>query len=128
MLPAYSPAVDRAKPTGINPIAVTSVPASIGAAVWLQAYAAALVRSRPSSSFTTIISMAMIASSTRRPSARMSAPKRDAIEDAARGHHDHENGGKGQGDRGGDHDADHASRGSTKLTIITTASATKTSA
>ena len=37
MLPAYSPAVDCAKPTGIRPITVTIVPASIGAAVWLQA-------------------------------------------------------------------------------------------
>ena len=37
MFPAYSPAVERAKPTGKNPITVTSVPASIGAAVWLQA-------------------------------------------------------------------------------------------
>src|SRR5216684_7028637 len=32
----YSPAPDCAKPTGIRPIIVTSVPASIGAAVWLQ--------------------------------------------------------------------------------------------
>ena len=37
MLPAYSPAVERAKPTGIRPITVTSVPVSIGAAVWLHA-------------------------------------------------------------------------------------------
>ncbi|MNV89116.1 hypothetical protein D3C71_1833850 [compost metagenome] len=37
MLPAYSPAVDLAKPTGIKPMAVTSVPASMGAAVWPQA-------------------------------------------------------------------------------------------
>ena len=37
MLPAYSPAVDRAKPTGMRPMIVTSVPESIGAAVWLQA-------------------------------------------------------------------------------------------
>src|SRR5437870_649278 len=37
MFPAYSPAVERAKPTGKNPITVTSVPASIGPAVWLQA-------------------------------------------------------------------------------------------
>jgi hypothetical protein len=33
MFPAYSPAVERAKPTGKNPITVTSVPASMGAAV-----------------------------------------------------------------------------------------------
>ena len=37
ILLVYSPAVDWAKPFGIKPIAVTSVPASIGAAVWLQA-------------------------------------------------------------------------------------------
>ena len=33
IFPAYSPALDRAKPTGINPTTVTSVPDSIGAAV-----------------------------------------------------------------------------------------------
>src|SRR5216117_3951787 len=33
IFPAYSPAVERAKPTGKNPITVTIVPASIGAAV-----------------------------------------------------------------------------------------------
>ena len=37
MLLVYSPAVDCAKPFGKKPIAVTSVPDSIGAAVWLQA-------------------------------------------------------------------------------------------
>ena len=37
IFPAYSPALDRAKPTGISPTTVTSVPDSIGAAVWLQA-------------------------------------------------------------------------------------------
>ncbi len=37
MLPAYSPAVERAKPTGRNPATVTSVPDNIGAAVWLHA-------------------------------------------------------------------------------------------
>src|SRR5438132_2901437 len=30
----YSPALDAAKPTGISPMIVTSVPASMGAAVW----------------------------------------------------------------------------------------------
>src|SRR5438874_1187544 len=29
MLPAYSPAVERAKPTGVNPMIVTNVPESI---------------------------------------------------------------------------------------------------
>jgi len=33
MLLVYSPAVDLAKPFGMKPIAVTSVPASMGAAV-----------------------------------------------------------------------------------------------
>src|SRR5205814_672975 len=37
LFPAYSHAVERAHPTGENPITVTSLPASIGAAVWLQA-------------------------------------------------------------------------------------------
>ncbi len=37
MLPAYSPAVERAKPTGRKPAIVTNVPESIGAAVALQA-------------------------------------------------------------------------------------------
>ncbi|POM18124.1 hypothetical protein CSX04_06426 [Burkholderia cepacia] len=37
MLLVYSPAVDRAKPFGMKPTAVTSVPDSIGAAVWLHA-------------------------------------------------------------------------------------------
>ncbi|MNN99960.1 hypothetical protein D3C81_2197380 [compost metagenome] len=37
MLLVYSPAVDCAKPLGMKPTAVTNVPASIGAAVWLQA-------------------------------------------------------------------------------------------
>ncbi len=37
MSPAYSPAVDRAKPTGVKPMMVTMVPDNIGAAVWLHA-------------------------------------------------------------------------------------------
>ena len=45
MLLVYSPAVERAKPFGMKPTAVTSVPASIGAAVWLHAYADAATRS-----------------------------------------------------------------------------------
>ncbi|MNH47779.1 hypothetical protein D3C79_1111980 [compost metagenome] len=45
MLLVYSPAVDWAKPLGMNPMAVTNVPDSMGAAVWLQAYAEALMRS-----------------------------------------------------------------------------------
>ncbi|KAF1034841.1 MAG: hypothetical protein GAK34_03455 [Delftia tsuruhatensis] len=37
MLLVYSPAVERANPLGMKPTAVTSVPDSMGAAVWLQA-------------------------------------------------------------------------------------------
>ena len=74
MPPAYSPALDLAKPTGRKPAAVTSVPVSIGNAVEVQAKVAARARSQPCSIFTTIISMAMMASSTRRPSAMISAP------------------------------------------------------
>ena len=74
MFPAYSPLVDLAKPTGRKPAAVTSVPVSIGKAVLSHAADAADNRSRPSSIFTIIISTAMMASSTRRPSAMMSAP------------------------------------------------------
>src|SRR3984893_4675328 len=74
MPPAYSPALDLAKPTGRKPAAVTSVPVSIGKAVEVQAKVAARLRSHPCSIFTTIISMVMMASSTRSPSATMSAP------------------------------------------------------
>ena len=74
MPPAYSPVLELAKPTGRKPAAVTSVPVSIGNAVEVQAKVAALARSKPCSIFTTIISIAMMASSTRSPSAMMSAP------------------------------------------------------
>lgn len=72
--PVYSPTPELAKPMGRNPAAVTSVPVSIGKAVASQAAAAALVRSQPCSSRTTIVSRAMMASSTSRPRAMMSAP------------------------------------------------------
>ena len=74
MLPAYSPAVERAMPTGRKPTAVTSVPVSMGNAVESQAKAAARMRLQPCSILTTIISTAMIASSTSRPSAMMREP------------------------------------------------------
>ncbi len=74
MPPAYSPVVEAARPIGMKPAAVTSVPVSIGNAVEFQAKDAARSRSQPCSSFTTIISVAMIASSTSRPSAMISAP------------------------------------------------------
>ena len=74
MPPAYSPTEELAKPMGRKPAAVTSVPVSIGKAVDSQANDAARMRSQPCSIFTTIISTAMMASSTRRPSAIISAP------------------------------------------------------
>ena len=74
MPPVYSPVAELARPIGMKPAAVTSVPVSIGNAVEVQAKDAARSRSQPCSSFTTIISTAMIASSTSRPSAMISAP------------------------------------------------------
>ena len=75
MPPAYSPEIERAKPTGMKPATVTRVPVSMGKAVEVQAKLAARTRSQPSSIFTTIISTAMIASSTSRPRAMISAPR-----------------------------------------------------
>jgi hypothetical protein len=46
MLPAYSPTVEGAKPTGRKPATVTSVPDNIGAAIWLHAYTNELHRSK----------------------------------------------------------------------------------
>ena len=74
MPPAYSPTAELAKPMGRKPAAVTSVPVSIGNAVDSQAKDAARMRSQPCSIFTTIISTAMMASSTSSPSAMISAP------------------------------------------------------
>ena len=74
MPPAYSPAAEAAKPTGKKPAAVTNVPESIGKAVESHAAVAALTRSKPCSIRTAIISTEMMASSTSRPSAIMSAP------------------------------------------------------
>src|SRR5882762_9307873 len=74
MPPAYSPTAELAKPIGRKPAAVTSVPVSIGNAVDSQAKDAARTRSQPCSIFTTIISTAMMASSTNSPSAMISAP------------------------------------------------------
>ena len=54
---------------------VTSVPNNMGLAVEVQANVAAWIRSNPSSILTTIISMAMMASSTRSPREIISAPK-----------------------------------------------------
>jgi len=75
MPPAYSPTPELAKPIGRKPTAVTSVPVSIGNAVDSQAKDAAFTRSQPCSIFTTIISTAMMASSTSSPSAMISAPR-----------------------------------------------------
>ena len=74
MLPVYSPTPDLAKPIGTKPAIVTKVPNNIGAAVADQAKLAALMRSRPCSIFTIIISMAIMASSTSKPSEIISAP------------------------------------------------------
>ena len=74
MPPAYSPTDELAKPIGRKPAAVTSVPVSIGKAVDSQANDGRPARSQPCSIFTTIISTAMMASSTSRPSAMISAP------------------------------------------------------
>jgi hypothetical protein len=70
----YSPAPLLANPTGRNPATDTSVPVSIGNAVDVYANVAARNLSQPSSIFFTIISTAIIASSTSRPSAMISAP------------------------------------------------------
>src|ERR687892_2720904 len=105
MLPAYSPALDWAKPTGMKPTTVTSVPESMGAAVWLQAKAAAWMRSMPSSIFTTIISMAMMASSTSRPRARMRAPS-EMRSNMPGIQHDDKDHRQGERNGGGDDDAD----------------------
>ena len=64
------------------------------------------MRSMPSSIFTTIISMAMMASSTRRPSARMSAPSVMRSKNAAGFQHDDEHGSKRQRNGRRDDDAD----------------------
>ena len=71
----YSPALEAAKPTGINPAIITRVPVSMGKAVVLKAYVAAFLRVSPASSLATIASTVIIASSTRSPSAIMSAPR-----------------------------------------------------
>ena len=105
MPPAYSATAEAAKPTGMKPAAVTSVPVSIGKAVMSQAAAAALIRSQPCSIFTTIISMAMIASSTSSPSAMISAPERDAVEVDPHHRHHQEDDGEHQRHRERDDDA-----------------------
>ena len=74
MLPVYSPTEDWANPTGTKPATVTSVPNSMGAAVAVQACDAARTRSQPCSILTIIISIEIMASSTSRPSAMISAP------------------------------------------------------
>ena len=74
MLSVYSPAEERARPTGRKPATVTSVPVSIGNAVEAYAAPAALMRSMPASSLRAIISTTIIASSTSSPSASTSAP------------------------------------------------------
>ena len=70
----YWPVLLSAKPIGRKPRTVTSVPVSMGKAVEVKAKVAALIFSMPSSIFEIIISMVIIASSTRSPSAMMRAP------------------------------------------------------
>ena len=71
----YSPVLDCAVAIGRKPAAVISVPVSIGKAVLVQAKLAALSRSYPCSILIAIISTAMIASSTSKPSASTNAPR-----------------------------------------------------
>ena len=86
-----------------------SVPVSIGKAVLVQAKVAARTRSHPSSIFTTIISTAMMASSTSSPRA-MSAPRvmRSRVHP---GVHHHEADGQHQRHAECDHHARSATRG-----------------
>ena len=74
MSKVYSPVDDLAVPMGRKPAAVTSVPESIGHAVLAYANVAADNFSKPSSSFLTIISTTIMASSTSNPNAMISAP------------------------------------------------------
>src|SRR5487761_1928993 len=67
-------AADFENPTGVNAAAVIKVPVSMGNAVDVYAKVAALNLSQPCSIFTTIISTAIMASSTNNPSAMTSAP------------------------------------------------------
>ncbi len=71
----YSPVPDSAVAMGRKPAAVISVPVSIGKAVLVQAKPAAFKRLKPCSILIAIISTAMMASSTIRPSASTSAPR-----------------------------------------------------
>src|SRR5829696_2467205 len=101
--PAYSPTEELAKPMGRKPAAVTSVPVSIGKAVEVQAKAAVRMRSQPCSIFTTIISTAMMASSTRSPRAMMRAPRVEIDPENRHGHEgdrEHERHGEGDHDAG----------------------------
>ena len=70
----YSPVEEAAVAIGKKPATVTSVPVSMGMAVELKANEAALTRSQPCSILDDIISTAIIASSTSKPSANINAP------------------------------------------------------
>ncbi|SXE52611.1 Uncharacterised protein [Klebsiella variicola] len=70
----YSPALEDANPTGMNPAIITRVPVSIGNAVVLKALVAACRRESPASRRETITSMVIMASSTSSPRAMISAP------------------------------------------------------
>jgi len=70
----------------MKPAAVASVPVSIGKAVEFQAKDAARSRSQPCSSFSTIISTAMIASSTKQPQGDDQGAEGDVLEGETRHH------------------------------------------
>ena len=70
----YSPAELAAKPTGMKPAIVTSVPASIAIAWVRYAKVAASILLAPSASRVSVASVVVIASSTSKASAMMSAP------------------------------------------------------
>ena len=71
----YSTVFPGANPTGINPAAVINVPANIDLALDLYAACAACNRLKPCSSLTCIISITIIASSTKSPKDTISAPR-----------------------------------------------------
>ena len=125
MPPAYSPVAELARPIGRKPAAVTSVPVSIGNAVEVQAKEAARSRSQPCSSFTTIISTAMIASSTSRPSAMISAPSVIALQIEPEHRHRDEHDREHERNGGRDDHAPSASRATGSSTPSTIASASR---
>ncbi len=70
----YSPVEEAAVAIGKKPATVTMVPVNIGTAVELNANEAAFILSQPCSILDDIISTAIMASSTNKPSASINAP------------------------------------------------------